>query len=291
MLNNTEWFTETPSGKFRINSSVIYRNLSSEIVIKLAQNLSVSEILDWIKNEIIQAFRKKYSKNPEVGALNKAVGAWNEYMATTLLSEIVVDISIQTRKCIAAFAIPNSKFQIEGSQEVYSSFLNLFDQEDFFDINNALAKIEPFKDKIFMPSPDYIIIVLENSPYSELVNLLLQEQAKDPDSLCLYKFLKGKLHIEDIKAAVSLKTSNRPDRRYQPLFEAAMIKAMSYILNQSWKYYMVVSDLTPADETIFSSAIAPHGVALEENFNLVDATYLYARKADLLSLVIEAIQK
>jgi hypothetical protein len=291
MINNTEWFTETPNGKFRINSRVIYRNLSSDILVKLDQNLSVNEILDWIKNEIIDTFRNKYAKNPEVGALNKAVGGWNEYIATTLLSEIIFDINRQTRQCIAAFALPNSKFQIEGSKEVYSNFLNLFDQEDFFDINNALVKIKPFKDKIFMPSPDYIIIVLENSSYSETINLLLQEQAKDPDSLCLYNFLKGKLHIEDIKAAVSLKTSNRPDRRYQPLFEAAMIKAISYVLNKNWKYYMVVSELTTADKAIFSSAIAPHGVALEEDLKLVDETYLYSRKADLLPLVIAAIQQ
>lgn len=82
MINNTEWFTETPNGKFRINSRVIYRNLSSDILVKLDQNLSVNEILDWIKNEIIDTFRNKYAKNPEVGALNKAVGGWNEYKAS-----------------------------------------------------------------------------------------------------------------------------------------------------------------------------------------------------------------
>ena len=93
MLNDTVWFTEISNGKFRINSRAIYRNLSSEIVTKLAQNLSVSEILDWIKKETIKAFREKYSQNPQVGALNKAIGGWNELIATSLLSEIILDIN------------------------------------------------------------------------------------------------------------------------------------------------------------------------------------------------------
>lgn len=93
MLNDTVWFTEISNGKFRIDSRAIYRNLSSEIVTKLAQNLSVSEILDWIKKETIKAFREKYSQNPQVGALNKAIGGWNELIATSLLSEIILDIN------------------------------------------------------------------------------------------------------------------------------------------------------------------------------------------------------
>lgn len=141
-----------------------------------------------------------------------------------------------------------------------------------------------------MPSPDYIIVAIENQVIAPIINSLLQQQTIDPDSLVLYNFLKGKLHKEEIKAAVYLKTSNRPDRRYQPLFEAAMIKAIGYVLQQNWKYYMVVSELTSADRRIFSTAIAPHGVALEHNFHLVDGTYPYNRKADLVPLVAAAIE-
>ncbi|MEQ8466791.1 Cfr10I/Bse634I family restriction endonuclease [Coleofasciculus sp. E1-EBD-02] len=89
----------------------------------------------------------------------------------------------------------------------------------------------------------------------------------------------------------ALKTSNRPDRRYQPLFEAAMIKAMRYILQQNWKYYMVASELSDADQTIFSTAIAPHGIAIEQDSRLVDGTYLYNYKLDLVPLVESAIQE
>ena len=51
-----------------------------------------------------------------------------------------------------------------------------------------------------------------------------------------------------------------------------MIKAMGYVLHQNWQYYMVASELTSADRTIFTTAVAPHGIALEQNFKLVDGT-------------------
>jgi hypothetical protein len=43
---------------------------------------------------------------------------------------------------------------------------------------------------------------------------LLKQQVKNPESLDLYNFFKGKLQLEQVKAAASLKISNRSDRRY-----------------------------------------------------------------------------
>lgn len=140
-------------------------------------------------------------------------------------------------------------------------------------------------------SQEELIAVVERREISESIQDLLEQQTREPDRLILYDFLKGKLQIEEVKVAISLKTSNRPDRRYQPLFEAAMIKAMSYVLQQTWQYYMVASELTAADRTIFRTAIAPHSLAIEQSSNLVDGTYLYNRKQDLLPLIQSVIQQ
>lgn len=217
------------------------------------------------------------------------MGRWNEFIATSLLSEIVFDINQETQACIAVFSLPNSRVQSEGADELSSKFLSLF-RKDEFALEKALAKITPFKDNIFLPSPDYIIAVLEKEQLTQ-IQPLLKQQGRQPDSLALYELLKGKLHIKEVRAVASLKTSNRPDRRYQPLFEAAMIKAMGYALQQSWQYYMVASELTAADRTMFRKAIAPHGVAVQQDFKLVDGTYPYTRKADLVPLVEAAIQQ
>ncbi|MFB2876666.1 Cfr10I/Bse634I family restriction endonuclease [Floridanema aerugineum] len=289
MVSDSEWFTQKSNGKVQINSIIIYKNLSSELVEKLDNNQSVNEIINWLKEITITAFRSNYGKNPEVGALNNAAGRWNEFIATSLLSEILFEINQQNNSCIVIFSLPNSQLQSEGREEVSSKFLSLFNNNQFID-GNDLAKIAPFKDKIFLPSPDYIIVDVSNSNNFSSIQALLKDQAKNPDSLVFYNRFKGTLQATEVKAAVSLKTSNRPDRRYQPLFEAAMIKAMGYILKQSWKYYMVASELTSADRTIFSTAVAPHGIVMEQNFKLVDGTYLYNRKQDLMPLIEDVLK-
>ena len=288
MVDYTNWFTKGKKGKVQINSIAIYRDLSSEVVKQLDNNVSVSEIIRWIKRQTIQAFESSYSKIPKDGALNNSVGRWNELIATSLFSEIALDINQENETGIAIFSLPNSQVQKEGSIEASSKFLSLFSNEEFT-AEKSLSKIASFKDKIFLSSPDYIIAVVENVEISKSIQSLLEKQAREPDSFLMYNFLKGKLKVEEVKVAVSLKTSNRPDRRYQPLFEAAMIKAMKYVLQQNWKYYMVASELTPADKTIFDTAIAPHSLALEQNYRIVDNTYRYNRKEDLVPLVKSAI--
>ena len=68
-----------------------------------------------------------------------------------------------------------------------------------------------------------------------------------------------------------------------------MLKAISYTLHQNWKYYMVSSELSSADNTIFETAIAPHSLVLGKNLKLVDGTYNFTQKEDLLKFVKEAI--
>lgn len=70
MINYATWFTQNSNGKVRIDSLDIYKYLLREIVNQLDRNLSVSEIINWLKSETIQAFRELYNRTPEVGALN-----------------------------------------------------------------------------------------------------------------------------------------------------------------------------------------------------------------------------
>lgn len=289
MYSYTDWFTTDKDGKIQINSIIIYKTLSSQIITKLDSNTSVSEIVSWLKDKTIKNFKQQYNKKPEVGALNNVLGRWNEFIATSLLSEIVVKLNQENKSSIAIFCLPNSQVQTK-KDAAHSKFISLFHETEVA-AKKALSKIQPFQSNIFLPSPDYIIVVLDQEKCSIEVQTLLEAQVRKPDSLALYELLKGQLHLTEVKAAVSLKTSNRSDRRYQPLFEAAIIKAMSYALQQKWKYYMVANQLTNADKAIFRQAIAPHGIALQQNFLLVDDTYLYSRKKDLIPLVKAAIQQ
>lgn len=50
MVNDSKWFTQVTDKKIKINSIVIYKSLSAEILNKLDNNLSVREIINWIRN-------------------------------------------------------------------------------------------------------------------------------------------------------------------------------------------------------------------------------------------------
>ncbi len=161
MVSSSEWFTEGKNGKSKINSIAIYKSLSSEIVSQIEQDLSVNEVINWIKSKTREAFISRYAKSPEVGAINNALGRWNEFIATSLLSEIVIDVNQKNEICVAVFSLPNSQVQKEDIDEASSKFLSLFRNEEFIN-SEVLSRITPFKSNIFLPSPDYIIAVIEN---------------------------------------------------------------------------------------------------------------------------------
>ena len=122
-------------------------------------------------------------------------------------------------------------------------------------------------------------------PYIEL-------QAQQPEYLGveIYDLLKGKLKAREVKAVISVKVWNRPDRRYQALYETAMIKAISYRSGQIWKYYMITAEnLSNSDKRIFSQGIPPHGIALNKDFKSVDNMCSDYNYQDLINLVKDAI--
>lgn len=282
MTDYETWFTQKPDGKYQINSTGIYVELYPQIVQKLDNNLPVGEIMNWIRDATKRAFHSKVGQNPETGAISNSLGRWNEFIATSLLCEIAIDIYKRTGKCVTIFSLPNSAVQNVSSNILSSNFLGLFDPQSLQDVHSI-------KSRIFFPSPDYTIALINDIELFAPVQNLMREQSKNPGNLGLYNLLKGKLKTSEVKAVVSLKTSNRPDRRYQPSFEAVMIKTLAHVLELNWKYYMVTSKLTPADKTLFEHMIAPHSIVTKQYANLVNAIYVYQRKADLVPLVEAAI--
>ncbi|MGK7926192.1 MAG: Cfr10I/Bse634I family restriction endonuclease [Spirulina sp.] len=112
MINKKLWFSNGKNGKIQINSIVIYQDLYPEIRQKLNQDReSASQIVDWIKSQTIAAFKVEYEQNPKTGALNNALGRWNEFIVTTLFSEIALEFNQERAATIAIFSLPNSRIQ------------------------------------------------------------------------------------------------------------------------------------------------------------------------------------
>jgi Cfr10I/Bse634I restriction endonuclease len=288
MAHSSDWFTPKKD-EYQVNSKVIYTELYPEILEQIDQDLPVGQIITWIRQKAREAFIANIGKEPTTGSLNNACGRWNEFIATSFLCELGIDLYQQERKCVVIFSIENSTVVTGNTDEISARFLRLFEPSEFSS-GNSLALIQNIRQRIFFPSPDYLIALIEED--GELIHgvqSLMGNQARNPSSLGLYQLLRGKLKAQELKAVVSLKTSNRPDRRYQPSFEAAMIKAISHAAKQNWRYYMVASELSTADRVLFETAIAPHSVATGGSDKLVDGVYFYQRKADLQGLLVAAL--
>ncbi|MBW4623552.1 MAG: Cfr10I/Bse634I family restriction endonuclease [Cyanosarcina radialis HA8281-LM2] len=290
MSSYSTWFEDrrSPKGEVvgRIKKQIIYESLSSEIVQKIEANLPANQIIDWIKEQTRNAHYERYSLPLEVGALNNVAGDWNEFMVTTAFSEIAVDINDGSRQLIVTiFPLPNTQISSIGSNQISSRFLSLF-KPSAFNAGGELHAIDDYKDKIFFSSPDYIIAVLRRDCLDLFQNLLIN-QARRPSDDAIYRYLEKTLNASELKAAVSVKTEYRPDRRYQPLFEADLVKQLGRATKQNWKFYMVSSKETSADTSLFDRITTPD--AHEHNYKLVDGSFVFLRKADLIPLVENAI--
>lgn len=277
-MENNSWFTESSQGKYQINSIVIYDILHSQINIKINNDESIPDIIKWISDSTKTSFCESFGKSPETGALNNSVGRWNEFLATSVLSEFMVNNHLNNNECIVVLSLPNSTVRVGNVPE----FLKLFKE-------SSIAMLSHNISGIFFPSPDYVIAVIKNKDLIEQAKYLLHAQIESPASLDLFHYLEGKLEFSEVKSVVSLKTSHRPDRRYQPSFEAAMIKAIGYFLKNPRKYYMVTSELRQADKLLFENISSPHGIASGVYEKLVDGILLYHKKTDLLPLINSTI--
>lgn len=286
-MNVESWFSKN-NEKQQINSTIIYKDLLPQINQKISQDVPVDQIVEWIRNEVKAAYFKEFGENPKTGALNNSTGRWNEFIAIGSLRKIAIEINRNNQECIAIFPIENSKVESKRKEQMSSVFLNLFDKSEF-SRSHDLEAISKIKHRIFFPSPDFIVAQISDSKLASDIKELLGKQSQDPENRDIYQLVKGKLKASEVKAVISLKTSNRPDRRYQPSFEAAIIKAIGHVTQQDWKYFMVVSDLTPADKKLFKEAVSPHGIALKLDTKLVDALFLYKNKKDLASVIQAAL--
>jgi hypothetical protein len=290
MTNNLEWFSlSEKNGKIQTNSTNIYISLYPQIKDQINNNVPVVDILNWIDSKATEACYARYQKVPKVGALNNCKGRWNEFIATKLLSFISLNISPITKPFLIIFRLPSSQ---SSSTATPSKFLSLF-QKSEFDREQALYSINEFQDKIFFSSPDYVISIIKDQQLFKKIEPYLRAQAIEATYLGneIYELLKGKLKAREVKAVASIKVSNRPDRRYQALYETAMIKAIGYASKQNWKYYMITAEKSSqSDQRIFTQGIAPHGIAINQYLQNVNHMYSEYTKEDLINLVEDAIQ-
>lgn len=281
-----EWVSRE-EGKLAINGVEAYRDLHDDVLAMLDANESVGEVVGFLEESVREFSQDEYGRVPSSGAFGNVRGMWTEFVAAGLLADILLEKVEGKEKTATILTLPSSRINKSKSGEIKKpKFLALFREDEF--ASGGLKRLDPLKGKVFLPSPDFVIVTPSEIPDGTDVRSALENIQEDPSSTELYDALSGKLRAEDVKAAVSLKASNRPDRRYQPSFEAAMIKAISHLTGQSWKYFMVSTESTPSDKILFDNVAAPHKIALGSDEKLVDKHFEFSRK-NLEEMLEEAL--
>ncbi|QCS48281.1 hypothetical protein FEK30_01870 [Picosynechococcus sp. PCC 11901] len=296
MLNNNirdvekEWFTKSGG----IQGKEVYKDLAEKIIQLLDQESNIIDVINWMKQEVCEKYKKNSSKKLTDGALNNCSGAWNEYIAASYLTHFCLKFNESSKdKIIVITNLPPTR--IKNGET--ATFLKLFQSEEF-EAGKPLSMLNDIRNRIFFPSPDLVVLSVNEHFYTSFdIDSLLKKQEKAPYESSLYKKIEGTIQSSNVRSIASLKTSYRPDRRYQPLFETAMLKAITYGLEQNWRYYMIASKVSKSDEILFENLISPHGIVLKyldiknTQSRFVDNTYIYSDKKSLLEIFSELAKR
>ena len=106
-------------------------------------------------------------------------------------------------------------------------------------------------------TPDFVVISRDIIRDSSSSNILQNPSPPLKEINELYKVIKNKCLPHQVKGFISLKTSNRPDRRYQILLEANVTKfASGHIHDRSPRLrYDIIGESNSSDREVFSAPL------------------------------------
>ena len=208
-------------------------------------NLNGLTFID-IVNQIEQVVVRKATQSISQGSLNNCRGTWNEL---AFLMEAHRSI-IQATKNL---------YLVKMNSETSIKFWEIYQKESRRKYDLLIDIFRKREEPIFIrcSTPDFVVIrrdVIQDSPVS---NILQNPSPPLKEINELYKVIKNKCLPHQVKGFISLKTSNRPDRRYQILSEANVTKfASRYIHNSDHKLrYDVIGKSNLSDREVFSAPL------------------------------------
>jgi hypothetical protein len=211
----------------------------------LAPDFPLDQISEEIKQRVIRAARDVYGRNPSLGSLNNCKGSWNELSYLYSAHQSILDY----REDLYIVKIGNEssiKFWQIYEPSTRSSFMNFLDilKEE----HNLILRCS---------NPDFVVIKrkLIESEIPSSDNIEGRDFFKALNNL--YKKLVDKCRSDDVVSFISFKTSNRPDRRYQILYEANITKlASKYIHSESNPLqFHTIGNSNVSDSEVFRSPL------------------------------------
>jgi hypothetical protein len=207
--------------------------------------LTFLDIVDRIEQEV----RQKYGSTVTQGALNNCRGTWNElaFVMEAHRSILRTTTDLYIVKMGNENSIKLWEIYEPPSRKQYEEFLTQLKQKE----QPIFIRCSP---------PDFVVIdrdIIANSSKSEI----LESQAPSVSLVNeLYKEIKNKCSPDRVKGFISLKASNRPDRRYQIVWEANVTKLVGTYIHapsEKLRYDVISEESNSSDKEVFCNPLMP----------------------------------
>ena len=204
--------------------------------------LTFLQIVDLIEKLV----RQKHGNKVTQGSINNCRGTWHElaFVMEAHRSILRSTKDLDIVKMANESSIKFWEVYTKNSRREYQLLVDRLKQKD-----------KPLF--IRCSTPDFVVVsrdIINNSTGSKI----LQSQAPSLQEINqLYKVINTNCQPELVKGFISLKTSNRPDRRYQILIEANVTKfASKYIHTLDFPLrYDVSGESNPSDIEVFKAPL------------------------------------
>ncbi len=204
--------------------------------------LTFLDIVDRIEKVVVQTSTEAITQ----GSLNNCRGTWYEL---AFIMEAHRSILQSTENL----------YLVKMGSETSIKFWEIYQKESRQKYNLLIDIFKKREEPIFIrcSTPDFVVISRDIIRDSSSSNILQNSSPPLNEINELYKVIKNKCLPHQVKGFISLKTSNRPDRRYQILLEANVTKfASGHIHDRSHRLrYDIIGESNSSDREVFSAPL------------------------------------
>lgn len=254
--SDLESFTELRGGKVAIKSFDLFKHFESSI----GENYSFSEMLDALSNIARDSAVTNLKMDPTDGSLNNSRGRWFELL---LFNEFDRILSKRTD-------LNNIGIHRLPSATADRPFCHMFIDHQ----RNELDKINPSTS-----NPDFVVVKTTGNQRTLFSSSSIINKFQDLSFI-------GNINMDDVISFISIKTSARPDRRYQQIYEANLIKALFYRFDKVINFISINMEHTVRNEEVYSSSSIISILKDDDEFSpAIDKAFVMNHSSDVVAVV------
>ncbi|MFJ7858947.1 Cfr10I/Bse634I family restriction endonuclease [Peribacillus sp. NPDC097206] len=255
LSSNIPSFVELKNGKVRIKAKTVLDYTYGNTL----PSGNFDDILENIIQHVYHSADRLGLPRPTGGGINNSRGMWFEYILGAISWNLFANHP-KTQK--------GGIIKLPSSKGLY--FIDLFEPDARMALQTGLFRTLAQKNiTMTMSNPDFVAVDdLDPNAVAMLKQPILNlNYANQTRISTASNLIKDQIQYNGIKFGLSAKTSIRPDRRYQTIYEGNILKALvAHLQVRFWDtssstgFYVVVADsVNDSDRNVFS-APATHSI-------------------------------